>query len=666
MKSIATILLLSFAVLLPCRAAEAPLAADEVRTVLQRSADWQLANPLPIPTTDWQIAPLYDGLLRLGFATGDAHDVAAVLRFGNQSGWSPGWDPYLADDWAVGHAWLDLYLLDPTHAERLDTLRKRLATVLAHPVTEVLDRRYQPKTAGVKVTDRWTWCDALYMEPPTLVRLYRATGDKKYLDFLDREYRQTYDQLYDRDAKLFYRDGTYIGRKSPNGKKIFWSRGNAWVYAGLALLLEQLPKDHPTRPFYEQLFREMTTAAVAAQQADGLWRPNLADPGQVAIGETSGSGLFVFGLAWGIDHGLLDRMQYWSAVERGWHGLTTRIKPDGYVGYVQQVGAAPESVDADSRQLYGTGAVLLAGSEILHALDAATRTAPEKILAAAQAQVDADRTPIAYARLVPERGDDLAWENDRVAFRIYGPELRPGAEDSGIDVWFKSVPWPVLDYRYREDRLHRLSYHQDHGNGYDGYHVGNSRGDGGLGLWRDGKIVTSDTYVSAQVIWTKPDVAEFTAEYEYPPVAGRDNIHETRTIRLRLGEQLNEISSRFTVDGKPLAGLDLAVGLTTQDDKIAEMTFKPEAGWISVWEPVDGKGLGTAVIFPRSEAVLGTQRVKNEPGHDEAVALVRTDADGTIRYRAGFGWAGDKKIMNKGDWTSYVVAHSGSSYGKSQ
>ena len=273
--------------------------------------------------------------------------------------------------------------------------------MLAHPVTEVLDRREKPKTAGVEVIDRWTWCDALYMAPPTLVRLYRATGDKKYLDFLDREYRQTYDQLYDHEAKLFYRDGRYIDSKTPHGKKTFWSRGNGWVYGGLALLLERLPQDHPTRAFYEQLFREMTAAVISAQQADGLWRPSLADPDQVTVGETSGSAFFVVGLAWGIDHGLLDRAQYWPSVERGWRGLMTRIRQDGYVGYVQRVGEAPESLDANSRQLYGTGAVLLAGSEILRALDAATKTAPDKILASAQAQIDADRTPRAYARLVP-------------------------------------------------------------------------------------------------------------------------------------------------------------------------------------------------------------------------------------------------------------------------
>ncbi|TAM24185.1 MAG: DUF4861 domain-containing protein [Rhodanobacter sp.] len=541
-------------------------------------------------------------------------------------------------------------------------MRKRIDEAVDHPITEVLDRRETPKTVGVNNTDRWTWCDALYMAPPTLVRLYAATGDKKYLDFLDKEYRQTYDQLYDHGANLFYRDGTFIDRRTSNGKKVFWSRGNGWVYAGLALLLEKLPPDYPSRPFYEKLFRQMTPAIVAAQQADGLWRPNLADPQQFKVGETSGSALFVFGLAWGVDHGLIDRATYWPAVERGWRGLKTRIKPDGYVGYVQRVAAAPGSFDANSRGAYGTGAVLLAGSEILRALGDATKVAPEKVLAAAQAQVDADHTPRAYARLVPLRDDDLAWENDHIADRIYGPALRNGIENSGIDVWFKSVPYPVVDQRYRNERLYHISYHKDHGNGYDGYKVSNSRGDGGLGIWRGGRIVTSNTFISDAVIWTRPDVAEFTAEYEYPPVPGHDNIHEARTVRLHMGDRLNEITSRFTINGKPVAGLEIAVGLETQHPK-AEMDFQPGAGWMTVWETVDGKGLGTAAIFAPG-TVLKMMRLPQNSDleqDEQALAIVRTDANGTITYRAGFGWTGERQIMSKDAWTKYVEAQSGSS-----
>jgi hypothetical protein len=137
--------------------------------------------------------------------------------------------------------------------------------------------------------------------------------------------------------------------------------------------------------------------------------------------------------------------------------------------------------------------------------------------------------PAAYARLVPERKDDLAWENDKVAFRVYGPALRAGAEDSGIDAWTKRVPYPVLNSWYRRDRMEKISYHQDHGEGLDAYHVGNTRGCGGLGLWIDGKLVTADTYIGYKIHWTTPDVAEFTTIFEYPiPFEGKPVIRTPR------------------------------------------------------------------------------------------------------------------------------------------
>lgn len=653
-------LCLAMAASLAAQAKEPPLAAAQVRAALLRSADWQLAHPRRIETTDWIIAPLYDGLLRAAFATDEPRFAEAVLRFGNQSGWSPRWRPYMADDHAVGHAWLDLYLLDRTRKERLAPLQQTFDYILAHPVTEALDFRNTPATPGIARTDRWTWCDSLYMGPPVLAKLYRATGDRKYLDLLDREFRYTYDSLYDPQERLFWRDGTYIGKTAPNGRKQFWSRGNGWVYAGLALLLEDLPADHPTRPFYEKLFKEMTGPVVAAQQADGLWRSSMLDAAHIPGGEQSGSAFFTFGLAWGVNRGLLPKKQYWPAVERGWRGLMGTVKADGLVGYVQPVGEKPGKFDQNSTQLYGTGAFLLAGSEILRALGGATKTPPAKILAAAQAAYDADRTPRAYARLVPERRDDLAWENDRVAFRIYGPALRASVEDSGIDAWFKKVDYPVIDKWYRGDLHDKVSYHQDHGEGYDAYGVGDTRGVGGLGLWRDGKLVTADTYRHADVIWTSPEVAEFVVAYDYPEIDGR-KIREKRIVRLKLGEQLNEVDANFTVDGKPLAGLEVAVGVATQKPG-ATLALRPKDGWMSVWETIDGQGVGTGATFLAAELRGMKRATLPSAGHDgkakgveHALAILRTDADGRVNYRAGFGWTGAGKIADRAAWEAYLA-----------
>jgi rhamnogalacturonyl hydrolase YesR len=642
------------------------IAADpspaDITAALKRSADWQLAHPSGMETRFWVIAPFYDGLMRTAVTTGDAKYLSALLRFGTQSGWMPGDRVYHADDHAVGHAWLDVYMLDRARTERLKPIRDRLDSIIAHPVTEAVAHGTKPVTPGVTVSDRWSWCDALYMAPPTLARLYAITGDKKYLEFLDREFRYTYDHLYDRTEHLFFRDATFFDKKTPSGKKTFWSRGNGWVYGGLALTLEHLPADHPARGFYEKLFREMTTAIVAAQQSDGLWRTSLLDPDQVPLGETSGSGFFVFGLAWGVNHGLLDRATYWPAITRGWAGLLTRTKSDGFVGYVQAIGAAPAPLGPDSIQDYGTGAFLLAGSEVLRALGAATKPNPAALLAGAEAILAAEsKTPRAYARLVPERMDDIAWENDKVAFRAYGPALRSAFEDSGIDLWFKRVPYPIIDKWYRQDLTLKISYHQDHGEGYDAYKVGDTRGCGGLGLWIDGKLVTSDTYLKATILWTSADVAAFKSVYSFPiKVAGKP-VYEHRLTRLRLGSRLSEISSYFSHsadrNAPPILNFphEIAVGVITQNAG-GTITLDPATGTASIADNVDGKALFSAVVLDPAGPLRLEKLPASDAGkkHAHALAFTRVGPDGRIAYRAGFAWSGDGDITTPTGWLNHL------------
>ncbi|MCU0749104.1 MAG: glycoside hydrolase family 88 protein [Akkermansiaceae bacterium] len=553
--------------------------------------------------------------------------------------------------------------MDKSRTERLAPMRDRLSYVIDHPVTEKLAHGSKPKTKGVTVSDRWTWCDAVYMAPPTLARLHSATGDRKYLDFLDAEFQFTYDHLYDRQEKLFFRDATFFEKKTPNGRKTFWSRGNGWVYGGLALMLDHLPENHPKRGFYETLFKEMTTAILAAQQPDGLWRPSLLDPLEVPEGETSGSGFFTYGLAWGVHKGLLDRETHLPIITRAWNGLLTRIHADGLVGYVQPVGAAPDHLEAGSTQDYGTGAFLLAGSEILRMLG--TKPADGSALLKAAEKILAEETkPRAYVRLVPERMDDLAWENDKVAFRVYGPALRSGPEDSGIDVWCKRVAVPVIDNWYLNELKKGKSYHKDHGEGLDAYKVGDTRGCGGLGLWIDGKLITSDTYRSAEIIWTAPDVAEFHTVYQYPvKLAGR-NVLEYRTTRLRLGERLCEITSTFSTQPnqrfrnvKPGTALphELAIGLTTQN-KGASVTLKGDAGMIATYEKLAGKGFGTGLIVDPA-SVVRTVRLpaSDKDGNmEEVLLIVKPDAQGRISYRAGFAWAADGEITTEAGWLDYL------------
>jgi rhamnogalacturonyl hydrolase YesR len=194
-----------------------------------------------------------------------------------------------------------------------------------------------------------------------------ATGDRRYLDLADRLWWKTTDYLYDRTEHLYYRDSRYFDQREKNGRKVFWSRGNGWVIAGLARLLQDMPADFRGRGRYEALFREMAGAVLAAQSVDGYWRSSLLDPDSRPNPETSGTGFFVFALGWGVKQGLLDRDQYEPAVRKGWEALVRAVHPDGMLGWVQQIGAEPGSAGADSTEVYGTGAFLLAGSAV-HAL----------------------------------------------------------------------------------------------------------------------------------------------------------------------------------------------------------------------------------------------------------------------------------------------------------
>ncbi|KAA6315188.1 Beta-galactosidase, partial [termite gut metagenome] len=181
-----------------------------------------------------------------------------------------------------------------------------------------------------------------------------------------------YDLLYNKDEHLFARDLNYViknngnDRYEANGKKIFWSRGNGWVMGGLVRILKELPANYPERPFYEKLYKEMAAKIKSLQQADGLWRASLLDPDSYPGGEVSGSGFFCYALAWGINNGLLEKDAYLPAVEKAWIALNTCVNHEGRIGWVQPIGADPrKDFNADSWEVYGTGAFLLAGSEVI-------------------------------------------------------------------------------------------------------------------------------------------------------------------------------------------------------------------------------------------------------------------------------------------------------------
>jgi rhamnogalacturonyl hydrolase YesR len=195
--------------------------------------------------------------------------------------------------------------------------------------------------------------------------MYAATHDAKYLDYIDRHWWETSKLLYDPDRHLYYRDITYLHAKESNGQPVFWSRGNGWVIAGIARTLEEMPQDYPGRNKYETQLKEMAAALAPLQdQATGLWHASLLDGTAYPLPETSGSALMTFAMAWGVNHGLLDRAAYTPVIAKAWAGLVRQVYADGRLGCIQQTGAAPAHYLPSSSYTYGVGAYLLAGSEV--------------------------------------------------------------------------------------------------------------------------------------------------------------------------------------------------------------------------------------------------------------------------------------------------------------
>lgn len=335
--------------------------AKSVRSLGTKVARWQWerleGGSARYHPRGWEWAPFYIGTLEFAEVAPDAGLEQRMLAQAEKIGWQPHRRFYDADDHCVIQAYLDLYL-EHREPEMIAASKARLDAILEEPSPSSLD------WGSPNARHRWTWCDALFMGPMSWLMMWQATGDERYLDFMNKEWWATTERLYHPPAGLYFRDESYLDMREANGKTIHWSRGNGWVIAGLARILEIFPREHSDYPRYEKLFREMSAAFLRAQQGDGLWRPGLLDPESHPARETSGSSFITFGLAWGINHGLLDSAEYRPAVERAWNALADCVTEAGKLEHVQPIGAAPEGFDPGNSEPFAVGAFLLAAAEV--------------------------------------------------------------------------------------------------------------------------------------------------------------------------------------------------------------------------------------------------------------------------------------------------------------
>ena len=394
MKKMITTITMLVAVLISASAASAAsaLEAQEVWDLTKKVADWQIktfdnhvdyrALSAKIKSRlkskskknskyiqryqknwhdlDWHSAALYAGMNEWRKLSGDQSSNDFLMKIGNRNEWSLHKRPYHADDHAVGHFYLSLYQ-ETKDVRMIKPTQEQFDWILANPKTGHL----RWKQEGNSAHDRWGWADSLFMAPPVWARLAKITGEIKYLEFMDQEYHASYALLWDKEDRLFWRDSSYFNKREKNGEKLYWARGNGWVFGGLALLIPDLPKGWQGRQFYIDLYKQMAVSLKNNQRADGTWSMGLlGGVGGYPIKETSGTSFNTFGLAWGVNNGLLDRGTYEPVINKAWVALKKCVTPEGMLGYVQPVGAAPGDSFADKTEVYGTGAFLAAGTEV--------------------------------------------------------------------------------------------------------------------------------------------------------------------------------------------------------------------------------------------------------------------------------------------------------------
>lgn len=315
------------------------------------------------PSNIWTRAVYYEGLMALYGIDKKKVYYEYMLQWGEKHKWGlrGGIKTRNADNQCCGQTYIDMYLLDgKQHAERVKDIKACIDTMLSTP----------------KVDD-WNWIDALQMGMPVFVKLGNLYNDPRYFSrmyemYAFAKYKHGGKGLYNAAEKLWWRDKDFVPPyKEPNGDDCYWSRGNGWVVAALVKTLEALPKTDPHYNEYLQDYKDMCAALLPLQRPDGYWNVSLNDPNHFGGKEVSGTSLFIYGFAWGINNGLLDKKTYKPAIVKAWKAMAKEaVHPDGKLGYVQGTGKEPKDgqpVSYDSTpdfEDYGLGCFLMAGTEI--------------------------------------------------------------------------------------------------------------------------------------------------------------------------------------------------------------------------------------------------------------------------------------------------------------
>lgn len=310
------------------------------------------------PSNIWTRAVYYEGLMDLYNIKADQAYLDYAISWGEAHNWGlRDGKVYTrdADNQCCGQTYIDLYNMDP-QAERIHDIKLSVDSML-----------------NTTKIDDWDWIDALQMAMPVFAKLTELTGDTAYSERMFDMYMDTKETqgLWNTEDSLWWRDADFLPPYTePNGEDCYWSRGNGWVVAALARVIDILPND-PHRDVYQADLLKMIEALVPLQREDGFWNVSLHDPNHFGGKETSGTSLFIYGMAWAVNHGLVDEAKYKPVIQKGWNAIANEaIHENGFIGYMQGTGKEPKDgqpvtyTSVPDFEDYGLGCLLMSAAEI--------------------------------------------------------------------------------------------------------------------------------------------------------------------------------------------------------------------------------------------------------------------------------------------------------------
>lgn len=484
--------------------------------------------------------------------------------------------------------------------------------------------------------------DVAFATTPFYLYAGLAEKNQEYIDFSVFEILKLWEILQDKESGLFHQAREVGGRLAPGEvTKDNWSRGNGWGSMAFTALMRDLPRNHKDRAKVRKIAKGFYLACLKYQDENGLWHQEMTDHSSYV--ETSGSALVLAGIGAAIETGVISR-KYIPAFEKGLKALLAYVEEDGSVGHTCCGNLAPGDGSKEAykiRHFYFNEPH--AFGPVVFALSQALRLGIKEVtLDQPLGYANAADKPRTYVRFITERKEDIAWENDLAAFRVYS-RLIPNKNASGVDYWTKSVDYSIIDKWYSHS-ANGKSYHTDYGEGCDFYVVGNNRGLGGSGIYADGKLYASQNYANYRILRNDPDHIEFILSYQPYEVAGK-TVCSSKKIEMVLGTPFYKVTE--TVETEDGSDVLLAVGLTTHGDVKVRVDKKKGLLGVSETFPIEK---GSIVSLNNDPAVTSTtiySSVFADPskvhdmikeGADELV-LIKARSGESVVYYVGAGWS---------------------------